>query len=355
MTDSTNDTTSKSDLIILLLGSLTLSYSTYQTAQGYKLAAGGLFQAWIYAIMILLALAYLLIQLRSNLKVGKINKGLLILIVYLVVACFSFAANFNAFYSNAMRKELLYDDLEILQSELTSLKTKAFVALDKTHNADSLKEKVTLLKTTLINQILDKGASGFGSKSDTIARRISQLLGVELTKPAGTAQLIANSVSEQIDQLLADKIKSITQKSNDLEKKINTITDNIQFKVDSVKRTENTEDDYSVLEEGVKVYNNIGEEVTQTIHNLAVFRFERKTFFNLEIGKISHSFKSASSHKQDAIIAGIQSGFIDLLVPVLLFFSTVSYSGNNSSNTSQRFPKRKEKSKEKDNAIHIKK
>lgn len=308
-------------ILISLLAILCIGYSTVQTAKGYELATGGELKAWVYATMISIGLVLLNILLWQNLKARRIIRALIVGGFYLIIASFSFAANFNAFFSEFMKEELLYDDMEKLQADLRGIETRAYEALENTNNAKFIEERVRLLKTTLIQQILNPGNPGYGSKSQKIAEELSSILGVELTIPDGSPQLIARSFERQIDELLDTKLQAITEKSNKHINKISQTIENLQARIDSAKITqEDVADDIIVIEQGIKVYNTIGEETSQMINDTSIFNFQRITAENIEIGKITHSFKSAlkKEYFEGALFAVGLSAFIDLIVPIMI-------------------------------------
>lgn len=313
------------DVPILLVAVLCLLISTVQTKKGYELAAGGEPQAWAISLIITTVLGSLYYQLRQKLKEGSfINTTVF---SYLIVVPFSCVANFNAFYSEDMKEELLYNELEKLQGDLISIRTQATRALEIKSGAKDVEEKVNLLKSTLTQQILDPGAPGLGMKARQILKDLESVLGVKITEPAGESPLIAKSIERQIDGLLKIKIASMTDQSDILIDKIKSITDNLHSKIITAKSTKTLLDDSEVIEECIDAYNGIGEETEKTIGDPSTFSFKRIASESEEIGKISHSLNSAVQYKHRAAIIpalGL-SLLIDLIVPAIitmLYFKT---------------------------------
>lgn len=331
-------------LLLYLLAVLCIGYSTLQTAVGYELATGGKEKAWTISIIISICLMILNAQLWQNLSGRAFVKSWIVGVLYLAVASFSFSANFNAFFSEYMKKELLYDDLEKLQADLTAIKTQAVFALEKSHNANKIREDVQLLKTTLIEQILDPATPGYGTKAKKIVKDIEKILGVELTIPAGSPLQLAKAFGQQIDKLLEAKVAPIANEANKLKHGIEIAANNLQNKIDSAKATpDNIEDDKLVIEQGIKVYNSIGEEASKMINDITIFKFNRQSSENVEIGKISHSFKVAlrGDYRTGALVSAGLSVLIDLLVPIMIIILTL-FSPGKTKDQSIRFPSRNE-------------
>lgn len=321
-----------------LLALICIGYSTYQTANGYELATGGLTKAWVIATIVSIGLVLCNVLLWITIFSRFYFKALIVGIFYLVIASFSFSANFNAFYSDFMKKELLYDELEGLQSEIKSIETRAIKALDA--KPDTLKVKVELLKTTLVEQILDPGLLGYGPKAKKHVQDLNKVLDVELTIPAGSPRLIAESFSRQIDKLLKLKLESITNKSDQLKQKIISTVKNLQTQIDSARiSVGNITDDKYIIEQCIKVHNQIGEEI---LSFTGAFRFSRLTAENVEIGKISHSFRSAFKRKakEPLLVAVGLSSLIDLIVPVMIIVLTIMTS-EKKRNKGISFPERR--------------
>ena len=333
------------NILILLIAIVCIGYSTYQTANGYLLSTGNQFKAWTLSFIISGSLIALLYRLRKNLKEGKGLQALFIFMIYICFAFFSFLANFNSFFTESMKQELAYDELEKVQGDLASIKSRAINAIDEKNIADSIKTQVNLLKTTLNKQIKDKGLPGFGPKSKEIVKDINAILGVKLTEPAGTPELIAASISEQIDELLEDKLITLNEKPNVLKSGILLTLDNIQVLIDSAKYSIGyLQDDVYAIEMAVKAHNQIGGEVAGYINNPVKFNFERITSNIIDLGKISSSVQLANNsnrYNTGALQAIGLSAIIDLAVPFMLLIMNFG-SVNKSRNQKASFPEREE-------------
>lgn len=358
-------TISISILLVPILGFLAISYSTYQTAIGYELAAGSLFKSSIYATMISIGLIILNLQLWQNMQLKNIKQSIVTSFFYICVALFSFVANFNAFYSQFMEKEILYDNLEELRAQADSIKTKSFNSLDSKFNTDSIRNEVSQHAINLEKQIMDPFNKGVGPKAREIIIDIEKILGTKLTTFEGTPEAKAkqykNLIQSQLDTVLSIMAKKPTAIKKEFELKISDLLKQI----DAAKTTkDNIEDDQIAIELGVNILNSLGKKTEQTINDSNYFIFKRLTAKHQEIGKISHSFNLArhairnGNNVEAVVFAILLSLFIDFLVPFMIIVLNSSYRYNFSTNlnafptrrntesqTESKFPQR-EKSKE---------
>ena len=178
--ESTKKDITIEDLLLVLIGIIGLSFTTYQTTKGYELDFGSFFHAFIFSVLIGLSLAYLVFRLRVAVLLQDGIKIFWILLIYLCVASLSFLANFNYFFSETMKQEIIYNDIEDLQNSFSRIQSKSAQALKKMQNIDELTEKCNGLKSTLVIQITDKANPGWGNRAQIIVDSIQVLLGVRL-------------------------------------------------------------------------------------------------------------------------------------------------------------------------------
>ena len=291
------------------------SYTTLQTAKGFELSTGGSFQAWVWAILIGLTLSYLALELSTRLKRGSKSGAILIAIIYLFVAGFSFVANFNYFYSSTTRNQIENEHLEDIQDKLFNLKSNSFNATNK------LPDKIRKLKVTIIYQLLDPISPDWGSKTQLIADTLGKYLGVTITKPSGTPKQKAESVSKQIDDLLKNRLDLVS----DFKNSVNTNLNKFESDLKKVRTTEDKKDDAEQILKGLKLYNSICNESVNIISDKSIFECEYlKSYKDEEIGQIQYSLKTALDRPKDAIIPFLQSAFLDLLLPFLIILSSLT-------------------------------
>jgi len=322
---STNKKNNNSDGagMFLIISLFFLGISVYQTAKGYTQMFKG--AAWIMSIGIGIMMLFLAFEMRKRKKRGEKTLGLLM--GYFVLAIFSFIGNFNALYTNYYTDSLYETELSNHQRELTEISTYAIEALK---NADpislKLKNDVDGLKEQLKTQITNTSDPGIGRKAKVIISDIESALGKELTYLKGNPKQQAKMYADNIDQLLNTKLKgSKLFKANELISTIELMKSEIEPQILEVLSSDN------ILKEGEEInrkamttINNIGAK-TENFLGKSKFKYDKATFTNQDMNKISHSFRSAfsnSDNKWAAIIIVIAAIFIDAVVPFVVFVST---------------------------------
>lgn len=316
-----------SESLILIIGLIVISYSTYQTAKGFETNTGGVLQAWVWAILIGLSLSYLALELRRKMLNGNKAGASIMLLCYLFVALFSFVANFNSFYSGELKDRILSDHIEIVENKLMKLKN------DYSSSISKLPNSVQRMKITLKHQMLDPNLPDWGPETQKIINDLEETLGVKITKPAGSPSQKFNAVSKQIDDLLATYTKDTNAFQSDIDLKVNAIVK--RFK--DVQVSFNLTETNSVLNEAEKLHNNICNKALTLIHD-DMFKCELIiSFHDREIGQIQYTIKSAQEHPMDAIMPALQSALLDLVLPFMIL---VSSSTKKVKMQPQRFPNR---------------
>lgn len=315
--DSPNSRANK--FIYFVLGLVLVGISVVQTAIGYTLIAGPTI-AWMISGVIGVLLLLLDFQFFSRLEKREAIFGTVL--SFLLVASFSFAGNFNAFYSQFMREELYDTELREYQDNLTEIQSRSSYAIQHSMNADSIAIKAEQLKTTMLTQIQNPGDPGWGPKTQQIAEEIELLLGTPLTVVNGTPQQIARNVGRQIDNMLRVKIRTMTQDPDLLSEEIQAIADSVYPVIQTALLPENVGAmGRSAIEKTMFAHNTIGEKTKKLIPG---FEYEKLSGKNLQVGKMSHSFKSGfvdMVNPQSTLIATILSMAIDFLLPIIILLT----------------------------------
>jgi hypothetical protein len=310
------------NLVLVLLAVICVSISFVQTAVGYEELAGSVF-TWLFSLVISLFILLLNYRFREALRLEYPVAG--ILLFFVVVVGFSFAGNFNAFYSQFMRKELYEDELNAFKSKLTGIQEKAVTALNNSHDAEALKAKVLQARDKLVLQITDKGNPGIGDRAREIIRELEGYLGRPLTILVGSSnEEQAQLMAQQIDRILAQEIPKRSDKANQLVRVVNSLADSAKTKTDYVLSSPYLLEKYGkeTLNELAAAHNDIGQKTLGYLGE-DKFSFNEIQSRNAQVGKISASFQSAmrGDNNQATFIAAVASLAVDLLVPLYILLT----------------------------------
>lgn len=310
------------NLVLIILALICVSISFIQTARGYDELAGPVFN-WAFSIVISLFILLLNFRFREHLRKGITILG--ILAFYLIVTSFSFAGNFNAFYSQFMKKELYENEIKEFQAELEGIQQRAVTALNNSTNSETLRAEILPLKRALVAQIKNPGNPGMGQKAKSLLSELETKLGTTITLLQGRSNAeTAELMGEQVEQLLDDKLQALTGDTDQLVVRINTMADSLKPEITSTLKS-----DRALLDNGKplltaisKTHNTIGELADNTLPD-AAFSYTPIQSKNAQVGKISHSFQSAfrGDNPQATWIAGVASLAVDLLVPLYIFIT----------------------------------
>jgi len=269
----------------------------------------------VWAVLIGLTLAYLALELDTKLRNNSKSGAVLIIVIYLFVASFSFVANFNYFYSSTIKEQLVNEHLDEIHNKLVSLRSVSFNATNK------FPDKIKKLKITIYYQLLDKANPDWGPKTQLIADTLNKYLGVEITKPSGSPKQKAISVAQQIDALLDTRMSVITDFKNSVNAKISKFESDLK----NIKKSENINVGRVVLSEGTNMHNDICNEALNFVGDLSIFDCKIvQSYKDEEVGQIQHSIKTALDRPKDAVVPFFQSAFLDLLLPFLIIISSAS-------------------------------
>lgn len=310
------------NLILIILAFICVSISFIQTARGYDELAGPIFN-WAFSIVISLFILLLNYRFRDHLRKGITILG--ILAFYLVVTSFSFAGNFNAFYSQFMQKELYENELKDFRAKLEGIQQKSVTALNNSNDSEEIRAKVLPLKRALVEQIKNPGNPGMGQKAKSLLTELEGLLGTTITILQGSNyEETAKLMGDQVENILNDQLTALTGDTDRLVAKINLMADSIKPEIDQ------TLADNQLLQEGGKailtntarIHNTIGELTMNTL-GPNQFTYEPVQSRHAQVGKISHSFQSAmrGDNPQAAWIAAVAGLAVDLLVPLYILLT----------------------------------
>ena len=300
---------------LLIIALICISISFVQTAIGYELLAGPIF-TWLFSFVISAFLLIGNLKIKENVQTGKSVIG--ILSFFMIIAFFSFAGNFNAFYSQFMEGELFDKKLKVYQAHIPSLTNKATIAIENSHKAEEVQIKVRQLGLSLRTQILDPANLGFGERAMAITKEIERLLETPLTLYEGNASSIADKMDVQIKQLLDAKVSALSKNGDIVTSKIDQIEGSSDTLIASALASAESPKKRAALASAEESYNRIGE-LTRSIDT--DFAFAPLSAEHLETGKISHSFYSGFVKKdnpQATLVATLASLAIDFLVPIFI-------------------------------------
>ncbi|MEM8525487.1 MAG: MARVEL domain-containing protein [Bacteroidota bacterium] len=306
-------------IVLAVIAVICVSISFIQTALGYELLAGPVF-TWLFSLIISAFMLLTNLRLKDALQKGAAFMG--ILAFYFIIAFFSFAGNFNAFYSQFMKDELFEKELRNYETQIPAIQQRAIQVARGTNNAKEVEMKVNQLKFSLESQILDPANSGFGERAQSILQEIESTLGTKLTQYEGEPKSIATKMNIQIDQVLNAKLAVLTKDSEVVIKKINAKVDEVMPVIRMALLPENIGlQGRNALDIADNTYNTIGE-MTKGFE--PSFAFEPIKSEQLQVGKISHSFQSGfgkMENPQATLIASLASLAVDFLVPIYLLLT----------------------------------
>ena len=311
------------DLILLaVLALIFVGISFIQTAIGYTELAGPIV-AWLFSGVISLLLFYLNFKFRASIISRRGVWG--VLLAFVLVAAFSFAGNFNSFYSRFMKKELYDQEIREYQEKVMGIRESSVKAITESSGASTVKDRVNQLKVTMISQIMNPGNPGWGERARAIADEIEEILGTKLTRVEGSYRDIARSAEYQIDEMLEIKLAELTGQTEVLVEEINAMADSMLPQISIALQPRNIETyGRNAIESGADTYNAIGEK-TQGFLGRDNFPFTRIEPQNQNVGKLNHTFKSAFvdwDDPQSTLIALIISIAIDFLLPLVILLTT---------------------------------
>lgn len=266
-----------------------------------------------------------------------------VILSYIVIAIFTFAANFNFVYSRAIGNELLEKELEEKSMAIEEIRNRAGSEL-KNKTAENLKNAVDIKVEQLVMQIENPQEPGIGTKAKGIISEIESLLEQKLTvlvqktfKPGAILttdelnelKVTAEKYKEMIYVVLNKKIASmndgeIYKYANEINDKSNNTIENLRNALGKLRVEESTEsidNAKKTLQEAVETYRSTGLRLKDLLKDKS-FKFnENMSVNNIEIGKISHSYESAKNNLTNFKTWGavLLALLIDFLTPFLIW------------------------------------
>jgi hypothetical protein len=326
-------------VVLLLIAALCLGFSFYAMMVGYRDLVGSLIGSGVLALILVLMLFALNYKLRRGLLSGMGGGSVAVLMtLYLVVVLASFSGMFNKFYSTFMHDELIKEELQQKISAVQSLKERAVAELTS-EEAEKLRAQVESKIIQLSTQIQNPQEPGRGPKAQLILIDIEKLLGVKITDIGGRdstsigLKKMADSYAEMIRGLLERNKKMVELNEPErrayvgiLTKDSKTIIDRLTESLRAVNsKTEVARSDALLtLQDSVNLYKGVGSKTRSLIKDKKFEYDEAIRVENDEIGKISHTYRSAIAHINHwaVWVAAFLALMIDLIVPLFVYFLT---------------------------------
>ena len=325
---NTNKTNKIEFLFFIALNVLVIPFSAYQTFVGYeKDVAGNIILAAVVALISAFLFAAMNFGIRQDRLEGK--KHLLKVIMYIIPFGLSFFGNFNAFYSNQMKENLLRSEISNYKYTLTQTHDLAVQRLKESINLNEFNKEYKTLWSDLNTEYYDATPPSWGPKSQqkwTELCRFLQDEGGEIkVSDQGdnkkyyfkNAKVFSNNTYET---LLENKKDKIRQPLNYIKNKYNPVIN----EVDSLTNSSNPTFK-STLDDMVEAENQIRSKTESYFNKSDIFKYpELKPSVENEIGTIKHTINSAFlkfENPSATIFSFFLSIIIDLaaLIYILVF------------------------------------
>jgi hypothetical protein len=326
-------------LMIITIGCLGVSW--WSMSEGYESLTGSSFFSSVLATILVVLMLALNYSLRRGLQNGiPRSRVVAIFLMYLIVVIFSFSGMFNKFYSSFMHTELIDEELTQKIKSLSDLKNSSIEALTD-QKAEKIKKQVTGLVESLKLQIQNPADPGLGPRAEETLREIENLLDVRLERlpPRNNSSDELKRASDAYEDYILNKaLQGSTAMLNlnsaerrlyaiELPKTIDPATTDltkIQAELQSGNNKITQATAISLIGEAVRKYNEVALKV-RSLQKEKEFQYDNLfRSENQNIGKISHTYYSASKHMDHGgtwLAAGIAFG-IDLIVPFFVLFLT---------------------------------
>jgi hypothetical protein len=318
---------------VMVLGFLTiaLGFSAYQTATGYELDLGKP-AAWLLALMCAGILGLLTMSLRSAIRENRSTVG--IWIGCLVVSGVSFAGNFNAFYTGFNKGNLIRDELDAKKKKLDSVFVSANLVLaDREYLTKENQAKAKM--KALRSQILNEGNPGLGPKALVLLTELDALLGRKrnLLVATGSGTAVLTNLADRYEQGVIDDLSALrkisglnaeerTKTFDEIKQPYKNASDKLDSALKDVSSTSPTGLANAVvaIQEAVMVHNLIGSKTKASIKEADFIYDENLRLEGDKIGKIAHSFDTASKYKGSFAVwlSAFLALFIDMGVPLVI-------------------------------------
>jgi hypothetical protein len=288
-------------LSLIVLSLLCLTYSGFQTFQGYSTDLG-FTNSLVLSIILTFAMFVLSMTLRIDIKRGHSqNKIAFILILYFVAASFSFIGNFNSFYKALMQDTVVREEIQEKSLLLQGIRGQLNDNL-KDPQVEQIKINTLSLIEQFKSQLTNQLEPGLGEKAQAILVKIENNIGQNLTRLKG------NDNSDTALQKMADQYEQMIKRSmekspliaarggfekdqirTELDKKIdfaiNDLTKSAQEMTDSSNTARNNAK--LAIQSAVTVYKDVGSQIKRFNKS---FSFDQNlSLKNTNLGMISHT------------------------------------------------------------------
>ena len=326
-------------IVLLLIAILCLGFSFYAMTVGYRDLVGSTIGSAALALILVLMLFALNYRLRRGLLGGiRAADVAVLMILYFVVVLASFSGMFNKFYSTFMHDELIKEELQQKITAVQSLKERAVAELTS-EAAEKLRAQVESKIGQLSSQIQNPQEPGLGQKAQVILADTETLLGEKLTRLLGRdtttngLKRLSDSYAEMMRSALERNQKMVELNEPErrayvgiLTKDAKTMNDRLTESLRAVSsKTEVARSDALVaLQDAVNFYKGAGSKTSALVKDKKFEYDEAIRVENDEIGKISHTYRSALMHINHwaVWVAAFLALMIDLIVPLFVYFLT---------------------------------
>lgn len=307
-------------LFFIALNLLVVPFSAYQTFVGYEKDVAD--NNFIIAIVIALISGVLFAAMNFGIRKDRLEgkRHLVKVLMYIVPIGLSFPGNFNAFYSNQMKDNLLRTEISSYRLVLASTKDIAIDELNKSIGLFDLQQKFNTKKGKLEEEFRIEPA-GWGKNCNALWSDLC----MDLRSEGGTINVTMVASIDNENQKLN---KAIAFAENDLKTIIASRQNKINPTVITISSIYTECDNFidSLLNLPSPIYTSAMLDKMVTAENLIRSKAEsalnRKDLFphdplkpsnENEIGTIKHSFNSAFV-KQENPTAMIFSFFLSLMI-----------------------------------------
>ncbi|RYH72174.1 hypothetical protein EVU94_13995 [Flavobacteriaceae bacterium 144Ye] len=335
-------------LFFLALNILVIPFSAYQTYIGYeKDVAGNAILAIVIALISAVLFAAMNFGIRQDRLQGK--KHLLKVIMYVIPFGLSFFGNFNAFYSNQMKENLLREEVSDYKYALTQTRDLAIQKINGSIGLTKFEREYTQKLQALETEYKEAVPPSWGPKS----QQKWQELVYFLAKEGGEIKVSDQGKNKKVyfrnatifakntyDKLVKSKKGSVQQSIEYIDNKYNPLLKQI----DSLTNLSKPVYKSSMLDNMVEVENQIRAKAESVLEDNKVFvNPALQPSKQNDIGTIKHTINSAFvkfENPSATIFSFFLSIIIDVaaLIYILIFipFNKASKNGGRLSSGPQR-------------------
>lgn len=307
-------------LITVIITVICLGISFYQVTIGYKDLVGNYWLSGLISLVIVLILFYLAYEIREAAR--RKQSIAKFLIAYFVFVLFSFAGNFNAFYTQFMSGELLKAELTEKKDALSKLREDAKIALES--STQDVSPQINQLVGQLESQIRNPSEPGCGRKCEEVLVTLEGLLNSKLTRLTSSDK---NFLIQEYRKLVEEARKSKLEvaKSSDKNFLIEQIDNDIltlKPQIDAAMQ-DPANKALGLISIIVDKYKDYGKKVKAFAGKL--FNYDEQIKVNnAEIGRLNFTFNSAMENitNSGTWIAAFLSLFVDMFVPLFILLVT---------------------------------